>query len=199
MPLTAEAAPGAPFVLALALVCCNETANTPREGAAGPSSSAAGTSALPAGSANPSEAHARVPGAPATPLDRVQERAAELLLERLAARHARGAVAVGEIVAGQFREREALVRPVSVRPGGCYSVLALGLSPVTRLELAFRSRDVPSFGATAVGDGERGPEAAIGANGRCLTVPGPAAPTAELVLSVETGQGVAVARVYEKR
>jgi hypothetical protein len=138
------------------------------------------------------------PGAPATRLDASQIRAAELVLSEVAERELAGAAPIGKLVAGQFTAGQSLVGSVPVRVGACYSVVAVGLPPVTRLELALRSAEAVEFGAHLVTADGSLPHAVMGGKNTCLEWPRAEPGVAEFVLTVRAGQGVALVRVYEQ-
>lgn len=132
-------------------------------------------------------------------LDANQAKAGEALLSERAEKQLRGGAAVGELLAGQFSEGQSLVASLEVKRGVCYSVVGIALPPVTRLELAFRSSQAPEFGALGDKRAQANPEVVLGDGESCLRWQSAEPGTAEVVLTVRGGQGVAMARVYERR
>jgi hypothetical protein len=130
------------------------------------------------------------PLAACTPLDAVAAAAAEqLLLPLVATLVPDGATAVGPLVAGQCLPDEAVAAQIPVRTGRCYTVLGLGLAPVERVAL--------EIGDPPVAHSESaGPQAVIGARPACFPWSGADA-TVRVTARATSGQGVAVARVYE--
>lgn len=196
-----------------ALACANETPAPQQPGPCPPGSArteaacveVAGRGSVPPQPAKtvarvaPSPAHAVVAGPEATRLDSGQARAGEALLAEWATSQVGDGVPSGELVGGQFREGESVVTSVPARPGGCYSVVALGLPPVTRIEVALRAREVPEFGGMVQNPKSAPPKVVLGGSVNCVGWTGRGPGTMELVLTVKAGEGVAVARVYEKR
>jgi hypothetical protein len=86
-----------------------------------------------------------------------------------------------------------------MKPGGCYTVVGVGLAPVTELDLAFTpSVSVPGFNPTAAKDPETGPNATLGKKPSCFKWALPTPGSLMLTVTVSAGQGVAAAQVYEK-
>lgn len=104
-----------------------------------------------------------------------------------------GARPLGAPFAGQFAEGQVLSQKVQLSAGKCYTVVALGLPPVTELDVELTAEG--SQQALAQDEGA-GPQAVLGSRDDCFApkVGGPAV----LTLRVTQGRGLAAAQMYQK-
>lgn len=144
--------------------------------------------------------HQTTPGAEAVRLDTNAAAGAVQMLTPLAATYVpEGAVPVGRLVAGQFAAGQSLQEPVTLKPGACYTVVAIAAAPVSELDVALTPAiPIPGFNPTAAKDSETGLVATIGKKPGCFKWALPAAGAMTLTVTVAAGQGVAAAQVYEK-
>jgi len=177
---------------------CQPSAPPPATGGAS-STTPTTTGTAPEG-AGGTTIHQTTPGPDAVRLDAsAAAGAAQLLGPLLAGVVPDGARPVGELVAGQFAQGQSLRAPVTLKAGGCYTVVAVALAPVTEVDVALTpSIAIPGFNPTAAKDSETGLVASIGKKPNCFKWALPAAGTMTLTLTVPGGQGVAAAQVYEK-
>lgn len=175
--------------------------NSPPPGGQGGTHGAPGTTgSVPAGAGGGPVLHQTPPGPEAQRLDASAAAGAAALLTPLIAAHVPpGAKPVGNLVAGQFAQGQSLTEPIAMQPGGCYTVLAVALAPVTELDLALTPAvAVGGFNPTAASDPETGTLATLGKQPSCYKWALPTQATMNLVMTVRAGQGVAAAQVYEK-
>lgn len=144
--------------------------------------------------------HQTTPGAEAVRLDTNAAAGAVQMLTPLTATYVpEGAVPVGRLVAGQFAAGQSLQEPVTLKPGACYTVVAIAAAPVSELDIALTPAiPIPGFNPTAAKDSETGLVATIGKKPGCFKWALPATGSMTLTVTVSAGQGVAAAQVYEK-
>lgn len=173
----------------------------PPAGTGGTSSTPPTTTGTAPQGAGGTAIHQTTPGPDAVRLDAsAASGAAQLLGPVLAGVLPDGARPLGELVAGQFTQGQSLREPVTLKPGACYTVVAVALAPVTEVDVALTpALPIPGFNPTAAKDSETGLVATIGKKPNCFKWALPAEATMTLTLTVPGGQGVAAAQLYEKR
>jgi hypothetical protein len=134
-------------------------------------------------------------GPTATALDPTAAQAATQLITPLGAQHAPGAKAVGSAIAGNFQQGQTLEAQVQMNPGKCYTVVGVGLPPVTNLDISL----VPGLpAATMAADNSVGSTAIVGDKPNCFKWAFPMSGMMKVVMTVSQGSGVAAAQVFEK-
>ncbi len=134
----------------------------------------------------------------AAPVDVTMAAQAAPVIHYLSSSHLpAGARAVGAPFAGQFAEGQILERKVSMTAGKCYTVVAVGLPPVTEVNLElYPPSEKVSEKKAAYTDATSGTQAVLGSRETCVT---PAiSGSYTLVLFVKSGRGIAAAQVFEK-
>lgn len=130
----------------------------------------------------------------ATPVDVTMAAQAAPLIQYMAASHLpAGARQMGSPFAGQFAEGQVLERKVQLTQGKCYTVMAAGLPPVVEVNLELYEEGAEQ---ATVKDSTSGLQAVLGSREACFSPPETG--SYQLVLSVERGQGVAAAQVFQK-
>lgn len=151
---------------------------------------------LEAGAADPTleGGEAATALSPAAPVDYAMAAQAAPVMHYLASSHLpSGARPLGVPFAGQFTAGQVLEQKVQLTAGKCYTVVAMGLPPVTEVDLLFleEGSDEP-----IIRDETKGAQAVLGSRNACFK------PTStgsvSLRLQVVTGQGVAAAQVFQK-
>lgn len=140
-------------------------------------------------------------GPTATPLDPTQAQAATALITPLGAQHApAGAKAVGSAIAGNFQQGQSLEAQVQMNPGKCYTVVGVGLPPVTNLDISLvPALPIPGLpAATMAADNTVGSTAIVGDKPNCFKWAFPMSGMMKVVMTVSQGSGVAAAQVFEK-
>ncbi|HYQ14344.1 MAG TPA: hypothetical protein VEQ58_01260, partial [Polyangiaceae bacterium] len=140
-------------------------------------------------------------GPTATPLDPTQAQAATQLITPLGAQHApAGAKAVGSAIAGNFQQGQSLEAQVQMNPGKCYTVVGVGLPPVTNLDIALvPALPIPGLpAATMAADNTVASTAIVGDKPNCFKWAFPMSGMMKVVMTVSQGSGVAAAQVFEK-
>ena len=127
--------------------------------------------------------------------------AVEPLLHALAAKEAAGMQPVGAAFGGVFRRGETLQQTITMGPGRCYMVIAVGTG-ITELDvrLAIDAPGLPPGLGSAVlaQDATSGPVAILGGRGQCFKNPLPLPIPVAVAVEASAGAGIAAARVYSK-
>jgi hypothetical protein len=139
-------------------------------------------------------------GPTAAPLDPTAAQAATQLIAPLGAQQApAGAKPVGSAIAGNFQQGQSLETQIQLNANKCYTVVGVGLPPVTNLDIALSAVPLmPGLPAiTLAVDNGTGSTAVIGGKPNCYKA-GPISMPVKLTLTVTAGSGVAAAQVFEK-
>lgn len=111
-----------------------------------------------------------------------------------------GAKPVGQALVGNFGQGQSLEIPIQLQPNKCYSVVAMGLPPVTEVALELQLTTViPGMAPVLAVDQDTGPTAVLGRKATCYkwmfgVIPAPA----KVVVKVTGGSGLVAAQAYEK-
>jgi hypothetical protein len=111
-----------------------------------------------------------------------------------------GAKPVGEALVGSFGQGHALEIPIQLQPNKCYSVVAMGLPPVTEVAVELQlTTIIPGMAPVLAVDQDTGPTAVLGRKATCYkwmfgVLPAPA----KVVVKVTGGSGLVAAQAYEK-
>ena len=173
------------------------TATTPTPAPTTPGATPpAGGVALPPGVVATTQA-----GPTAAALDPTAAQAATQLIVPLGAQHApAGAKPVGSAIAGNFQQGQSLEAQVQMNPGKCYTVVGVGLPPVTNLDISLvPAVAIPGLpAATMAADNSVGANAIVGDKPNCFKWALPMSGMMKVVMTVSQGSGVAAAQVFEK-
>jgi hypothetical protein len=111
-----------------------------------------------------------------------------------------GAKPVGEALVGNFGTGQSLEVPIQLQPNKCYSVVAMGLPPVTEVMVELQlTTIIPGMAPVLAVDQDTGPTAVLGRKATCYkwmfgVIPAPA----KVVVKVTGGSGLVAAQAYEK-
>jgi hypothetical protein len=111
-----------------------------------------------------------------------------------------GAKPVGEALVGNFGTGTSLEIPIQLQPNKCYSVVAMGLPPVTEVAVELQLTTViPGMAPVLAVDQDTGATAVLGRKATCYkwmfgVIPAPA----KVVVRVTGGSGLVAAQAYEK-
>jgi hypothetical protein len=173
------------------------TATTPAPGTtAPPATPGAPGVAVPPGVVATTQA-----GPTAAALDPTAAQAATQLITPLGAQHApAGAKPIGSAIAGNFQQGQSLEAQVQMNPGKCYTVVGVGLPPVTNLDISLvPAVAIPGLpAATMAADNSVGANAIVGDKPNCFKWALPMSGMMKVVMTVSQGSGVAAAQVFEK-
>jgi len=158
------------------------------------------TSTAPAPPPPPTTAPTATQPSPLAPIEPALAQAAQAVLEQVAKEEAPpGAKAVGMpkvslLGTGQFSEMT-----LSMAPGKCYTVIAVGLPPVAELNVQLLpSTTVPGMQTVLAEDQMVGARAVVGKSPNCYKWPLPVAAAARVVTTVAAGTGLVATQIYEK-
>lgn len=183
----------------------------PQAGAAG--ASYAGAGGAGAAGAPPAAGAAGIAGASAqggaagTPaatgtqkLDPTAGAAVKPILDQLAKTETQpGAVAVGETLVGNFATGGSLDIPLQLNPNKCYTIVAVGLPPVTDVNIQITLvTPLPGMTPVLAIDQETGPQAVLGKKTTCYRWSFGMSAPAKVVVQVPGGSGLVIAQAYEK-
>jgi len=120
------------------------------------------------------------------------------LLLPLQQQEAPGMQAEGQAFAGQFQEGQTLEQPLTLQPGKCYTVVAIGAG-IQELDAMIAAQPLPQLPATPLAqDNTSGAQATVGGKGSCFKNAAPLAVPAKVIIKATRGAGSAVAQVYVK-
>jgi hypothetical protein len=162
------------------------------------------TGGAPAGTAGAAVAGApAAAGASATPqrLDPAAAAAVAPALIELGKKEVQpGAKPIGETLVGNFGQGQSLELPIQLQPNKCYSVVAMGLPPVTEVAVELQlTTIIPGMAPVLAVDQDTGATAVLGRKATCYkwmfgVIPAPA----KIVVRVTGGSGLVAAQAYEK-
>lgn len=110
-----------------------------------------------------------------------------------------GAVAVGETLVGNFATGGSLDVPLQLNPNKCYTIVAVGLPPVTDVNIQITLvTPLPGMNPVLAIDQESGPQAVLGKKAGCYRWQFGMSAPAKMVIQVPGGSGLVVAQAYEK-
>jgi hypothetical protein len=111
-----------------------------------------------------------------------------------------GAKPIGETLVGNFGQGQSLELPIQLQPNKCYSVVAMGLPPVTEVAVELQlTTIIPGMAPVLAVDQDTGATAVLGRKATCYkwmfgVIPAPA----KIVVRVTGGSGLVAAQAYEK-
>ena len=138
-------------------------------------------------------------GAPAQQADAATATAATALLTPLAKQHAPGAKPLGTAVAGNFQQGQSLETTVQMSPGKCYTVVGVGMPPITDLDIQLvPTAAIPGLPAAVIAaDNSAGAQAIVAGAPNCFKWALPLGAPVKMIVTAKAGSGVAAAQVYE--
>jgi len=110
-----------------------------------------------------------------------------------------GAIPVGETLVGNFATGGSLDVPLQLNPNKCYTIVAVGLPPVTDVNIEITLvTPLPGMNPVLAIDQEAGPQAVLGKKTACYRWAFGMSAPAKLVVKVPGGSGLVAAQAYEK-
>jgi hypothetical protein len=169
----------------------------------GTGGAAAGAPAAGAPATAGAPAQGGAAGAPVTgtqKLDATAGAAIKPILDQVAKSETQpGAVAVGETLVGNFATGGSLDVPLQLNPNKCYTIVAVGLPPVTDVNIQITLvTPLPGMNPVLAIDQEAGPQAVLGKKAGCYRWAFGMSAPAKMVVQVPGGSGLVVAQAYEK-
>jgi hypothetical protein len=170
-------------------------------GAGGSLLVAAGGAPMGSAAAAGAPATGGAPGTLPQPLDPAAAAAVTPALLELGKKEVQpGAKPVGTALVGTFGQGQSLEVPIQLQPNKCYSVVAMGLPPVTEVAVELQlTTIIPGMAPVLAVDQDTGPTAVLGRKATCYkwmfgVIPAPA----KVVVKVTGGSGLVAAQAYEK-
>lgn len=160
------------------------------------------TSSAPA----PTQAPAAAPAdttpqpSPIAPVEPALAQLAQGVLDQVAREEAPpGATAIGLPKVALLGTGQTSEMTLSMIPGKCYTLIAVGLPPIAELHLQLLpATTIPGMTAALGEDQMVGPRAVVGKAPNCFKWPLPVAGAARVVTTVAAGQGLVATQIYEK-
>jgi hypothetical protein len=193
-----------PLVMLAAIACkkTDEPANTAGY-QAGAQGGAAGPATGPIASAAPSATVAPTPApVPTTPVptDPAVVAAVTPMLTQLAATQTvAGSKPLGTAIVGNVGGAQVLEQQIMLQPNKCYSVVAVGMPPISELNVQLLAVTIiPGMAPILATDQDVGASATLGKKPNCYKWALPLPASVKVVVSAAGGQGVAGAQIFEK-
>jgi hypothetical protein len=195
-----------PFVMFAAIACKpDEPATTAGYqpgalgGAGGPATGPVVTATPSATAAPTASAPTPVPTTP-VPTDPALIAAVTPMLTQLAASQTvAGSKALGAAMVGNVGGVQTLEQQITLQPNKCYSVVAVGMPPISELNVQLLAVTIiPGMAPILATDQDVGASATLGKKPNCYKWALPLPTPVKVVVSAAGGQGVAGAQVFEK-
>jgi len=192
-----------PFVMLAAIACkkTDEPANTAGYQAGTPGG-AGGPATGPIVSATPAPTTSAPTPVPTTPVptDPALIAAVTPMLTQLAASQTvAGSKALGAAMVGNVGGAQTLEQQIMLQPNKCYSVVAVGMPPISELNVQLLAVTIiPGMAPILATDQDVGASATLGKKPNCYKWALPLPTPVKVVVSAAGGQGVAGAQVFEK-
>jgi hypothetical protein len=196
-----------PFVMLAAIACkkADEPANTAgyQQGAPG---SAGGPATGPVVTATPSatpapsaSAPTPAPTAPVAADPALIAAVTPMLTQLAASQTVAGSKALGSAMVGNVGGAQTLEQQIMLQPNKCYSVVAVGMPPISELNVQLLAVTIiPGMAPILATDQDVGASATLGKKPNCYKWALPLPTPVKVVVSAAGGQGVAGAQVFEK-
>jgi hypothetical protein len=105
----------------------------------------------------------------------------------------------GNMIAGQFQQGQSLEQPMTIQPGKCYTVVAVGAG-IQEVDITMvATTPIPGQSPQLGKDTTQGSQASLGGKGNCVKlaiIPFPV--QAKFVVTATRGAGIAAAQLYVK-
>jgi hypothetical protein len=192
-----------PFVL-LAAVACKGNDEPPATAyqAGTPGGAGAAATAAPTVAPPPTVAPTVAPApttAPAAPDPALAAAVTPMLAQLGTSQTVAGSKALGTPIVGNVGGAVTLEQQITLQPNKCYSVVAVGMPPISELNVQILAVTIiPGMAPVLATDQDTGASATLGKKPNCYKWALPLPAAVHVVVSAAGGQGVAAAQVYEK-
>ena len=189
-----------PLVMLAAIACKkqDEPVNTAYQ-AGMPGGAGAAATATPTVTAAPTVAPAPTPVAPTAADPGLAAAVAPMLTQLAAAQTVAGSKPLGAAMVGNVGGTQVLEQLITLQPNKCYSVVAVGMPPVSELNVQILLTTlIPGMSPILATDQDTGASATLGKKPNCYKWALPLAAPVKVVVSAAGGTGVAGAQVFEK-
>jgi hypothetical protein len=189
-----------PVLIAVACKKQDEPAVTAGYQPATPGAAGAMATAAPTATTAPSVAPAPSTPAPAATTDPAVAAAIQPMLTQLASTQTvAGSKPLGASFVGNVGGAQTLEQQIMLQPNKCYSAVAVGMPPISELNVQFVAVTiVPGMAPILATDQDTGASATLGKKPNCYKWALPLPVAVRVVVSAAAGQGVAAAQVFEK-
>lgn len=137
-------------------------------------------------------------GAPAQPIDPMFAGAATVPLMAFATTEAPGQSKEGNINAANFQQGQIQEVALTLQPGKCYTVLAVGVG-IQEVDIALvATTPIPGVSGVLARDSGGGSQASMGGKGNCYKLPVPISVPAKYVVTATRGGGIAASALFTK-
>lgn len=189
-----------PFAMLAAIACkkTDEPVATAGYQAGTPGAAGAAPTVLPAPTVTAPPSSTTPP--PPAPLDPALAAAVTPMLTSLAASQTvAGSKALGAAMVGNVGGAQTLEQQIMLQPNKCYSVVAVGMPPISELNVQLLAVTViPGMAPILATDQDVGASATLGKKPNCYKWALPLPVPVKVVVTAAGGQGLAAAQVYEK-
>jgi hypothetical protein len=137
---------------------------------------------------------------PAATTDPAAAAAIQPMLTQLASTQTvAGSKALGAAFVGNVGGAQTLEQQIMLQPNKCYSAVAVGMPPISELNVQFVAVTIiPGMAPVLATDQDTGPSATLGKKPTCYKWALPLPVAVRVVVTAAGGQGLAAAQVFEK-
>ena len=122
-----------------------------------------------------------------------------MLTQLAASQTVAGSKPLGTAMVGNVGGAQTLEQQIMLQPNKCYSVVAVGMPPISELNVQLLAVTIiPGMAPVLAIDQDTGPSATLGKKPNCYKWAMPLATPVKVVVTAAAGQGVAGAQVFEK-
>jgi hypothetical protein len=122
-----------------------------------------------------------------------------MLTQLAASQTVAGSKALGSAMVGNVGGAQTLEQQIMLQPNKCYSVVAVGMPPISELNVQLLAVTIiPGMAPILATDQDVGASATLGKKPNCYKWALPLPTPVKVVVSAAGGQGVAGAQVFEK-
>lgn len=190
-----------PFVVLVAVGCkkTDEPVTTAGYQPGMPGAAGAAPSAVPTVTAAPTVTAPPAATTPPPPDPAIAAAVTPMLTQLAASQTVAGSKALGAALIGNVGGALTLEQQIMLQPNKCYSVVAVGMPPISELNVQFLAITViPGMAPILATDQDSGASATLGKKPNCYKWALPLPVAVKVVVTAAGGQGVAAAQVFEK-
>jgi hypothetical protein len=189
-----------PLVLAIACKKQDEpTATAYQAGMPGAAGAPGLATVAPTATAAPTVTAAPTATAPAAPDPALAAAVQPMITQLASTQTVAGSKALGAAFVGNVGGAQTLEQQIMLQPNKCYSAVAVGMPPISELNVQFLAVTIiPGMAPILATDQDSGPSAVLGKKPNCYKWVLPLPVAVRVVVTAAGGSGVAAAQVFEK-